>query len=250
MSTRYGRFSFKTPKWIFDLTDRFARDLGVNGSHPPLLDLPPISVRGEIINGNSIFWAQPPYLVTKSNHSGQFIFFGQMRLPSGELRRNYLQDNHTYILRLESSIYQSIERSIPIGPDPANPPPASSDYQVIPHTDPLDTTPNTVLVTLNLEPGNAYPFPRISNYKPTLLRCEARTAAGLGLADVHITVVGQPEVFYEMTDQTGAAVLVFPDSQPSGDVTIRFTHNSTSIEQVVAIEPAEVNVLPPLEINV
>lgn len=226
MSIHYGRSQLKTPLWIFDLTDRFARDLGVNGVTRPFGPVQ-IFVMGEQVNGNDQRWAQPLHLIIPKNPSGHLIFFGQLRDKAKLLRRDYLQDNHDYRLRLESRYYQTIERIIHFSYTPANP-----------------------RLTFDLEPGYAYPFPQLTNYHPTLLRGHVQTANKMGIPDIQITVVGQ-NFGYEMTDKTGQWLLIFPDSQAAGDVTVNFIRNGAVLTQrTIAIQPGQTNVLPPVELNV
>lgn len=251
MSTRYYRTSLQRPWWIFDLSDGFAQRYGVRGAHPALLGKVHIYVKGTVSNGTVAPWPHPLQAVTAANGAGQLIFFGRIKLADGALRSRYLQEEQTYLLRLESHSYQIIERPLPFAPHPANPPPASSDYTVLAHPDPADTSPHSLLVTLDLEPGYAYPFPRTSNYRPTLLRGHVQTADKQGVPDVRVSVAAQG-ISYELTDKTGQFVLVFPDDQPAGDITVEFVRNGANLAQrIVPLVPGQTNSMDgPVEVNV
>jgi hypothetical protein len=228
MAIHYGRSQLKTPLWIFDLTDRFARDMGVNEVTRPFGPLQ-IYVIGEQINGVDRTWSRPLRLITAQNPSGHLIFFGQLQDSQKPYtkRRNYLQDSHIYRLRFESQYYQTIERDFPFAEVPANP-----------------------RLTLDLEPGYAYPFPRLTNYHPTLLRSHVHAADGTGIPHIQIAIIGQ-NIGYEMTDQTGQWLLAFPDGQPAGNITVNFIRNGAVLAQsIAAIQPGQANVLPPVQLNV
>jgi hypothetical protein len=107
----------------------------------------------------------------------------------------------TYVIRVEGQFYQRTER-----------------------TDIALPTQDTLYV-FDLGPGYAYPFPTESTVPggqgPTLLRGSVHRPNGEGIAGTTVQVVGQSNMYW--TDDTGQWALVFPDSQLSGDVTVRLT---------------------------
>jgi hypothetical protein len=102
-------------------------------------------------------------------------------------------------------------------------------------------------IHIDLSPGYAYPFPTTSTLPglgPTLLRGNVQDAERKGLANVVISVEGQPDVTY-LTDSSGQFVLVFPDAQPSGDIVVVFTKGSLHERINATILRGHTSSLPP-----
>jgi hypothetical protein len=155
----------------------------------------------------------PVELVVTRNPSGYDLFFGRERLSGGRHRNAALADG-VYVLRTESTYYQPAERAdIAI--------PATGPYLV------------------DLLPGVAYPFPAATlpgGRGPTLLRGAYQASDGTGIESATVTAAGR--AISCRTDATGQWVLVFPDDEPAGDVTVRI------VDGAVTHEAAHVAVLP------
>jgi hypothetical protein len=170
---------------VFDVQDRWARDRGVLGPRPRPSGPLRFTAAATIDGGGRHEIDPPQELVTRRNGSGYHIFFGVM----GDGRR---LDAGTYAIRIEGPLYQTAEREDVTVPQPGAP------------------------YTYDLEPGYAYPFPPGS----TLLRGSVHDTGGDGLAGVRVSVPGVSNEY--VTDATGQWALVFDDTQPTGDVTVRF----------------------------
>jgi hypothetical protein len=196
---------------IFDLQDRFARDRGVRGPRPRPIGPVTFRLLAEMTNGGRQLLDPPLELDVRPNASGYHLFFNTVRLPNGSVRDVALSG--TYAVRFESQFYQAAERADIQFPEPANP------YAV------------------DLEPGYAYPFPTESTLSRgrglTLLRGGVYDVAGRGLADTVVEVAGQSNAY--RTDDTGEWVLIFPDTQAAGDVTVRFTFADGTVQNVAAV---------------
>jgi hypothetical protein len=198
-------------------------------------------VVGQIVNGDRQDLDKPLELVVRRNPSGYHLFFGLVRLPNGRTHRSYLADgtyvdsatrrayldDGKYVVRVESRYYQPVEQEVVLPmPKPKEPP-------------------------ISLSPGYAYPFPKTSTRPdgggPTLLRGSVHDADGKGIAGVEIEVVGQDqEKITYLTDESGQWVLVFPDTQSSGDVTVRFTLGETSEDRKAPVEQGREKSLAPV----
>jgi hypothetical protein len=204
----------QTATLIFDPEDRYARERGVRGSHPRPIGPIKFCLVGRMVGGSRQDFDRPLKLVVGRNASGYYLFFGAIRLADGTSRRDVLADG-MYVVRVESRFYQWAERediALPM-PDPEAP------------------------YFFDLEPGYAYPFPmestRPGGRGPTLLRGSLHRPDGHGIARATIQVVGQSNTY--RTDDTGQWVLVFPDTQPSGDVTVHFDFPDGKVENVANV---------------
>ena len=82
-----------------------------------------------------------------------------------------------------------------------------------------------------------------------LLRGGVLDADGKWLASIAVQVVGQANLSY-LTDASGQWVLAFPDPQPAGSVTVRFTARDGPSKDVDAtIEPGRETSLPPVVLS-
>jgi hypothetical protein len=185
---------------IFDLEDRYARELRVGESHPrPIGDVRIVLV-GRMVGGQREEFPEPLTPVIRRNPSGYHLFFGRVKAWDG-VDRAVLSPG-TYIVRVESQFYQPTER----------------DDIVLPRPD--------AAYFFDLQPGVAYPFPaRVSRSAgPTLLRGSLHHQGGAPIAGALIEVAapGAAATPYR-TGEDGQWVLAFPLGQPSGDVAVRIT---------------------------
>jgi hypothetical protein len=167
---------------------------------------------GEIDGGSRQDFDAPRELVVKRNLDGYRLFFNQIIFPDGQRVQTALADG-VYVVRVESQFYQPTEREDVVLPEPEQP------------------------YLFDLRPGYAYPFPQESSLGggrgPTLLRGSLHHPNGEGIAGAMIEVVGQSNVY--VTDDTGQWVLVFPDTQPTGAVTVRVEHPDGTTENVTGV---------------
>lgn len=211
---------------IFDLKDHYMRERGVQGPHPRPIEPILFYAMGQVVGGDRQLFAAPQRLVIRRNPSGYHLFFGTVRLAGGEVRSAFQTDG-IYIVRVESRYYQPLE----------------VDLQM-PMTDPKKPA------DLVLLPGYAYPFPRSvlpGGGGPTLLRGSVVDANDRGLGRVTIEVIGQESIVY-FTDSSGQWVLVFPDNQPAGPISLRLTTADGTSEVVnnVSITQGQQSSLPPV----
>ncbi len=209
------------PTMLFDLEDRYARERGVRGLHPRPIEPVTFWLVGQIVGGNRQEFDRPLPMTIVRNPSGYHLFFGAVKQSTGADRRLTLADG-TYIVRVQSLFYQTIERADIVVPmQNPNDPASSAPYH------------------FDLEPNYAYPFPNTDPLRlegvqatcggstmrggrgSTLLRGGVHLSNGEGLAGATVQVVGQSNVY--RTDATGQWVLWFPDDQPTGMVVVRVT---------------------------
>jgi hypothetical protein len=195
---------------VVELVDRFADDRRVRGRRPRPIGDSRFSLVAEVVANQRQDFDQPIELETVENPSGHRLFFGTVleperapgRPPLNERRRRRQIAAGRYVLEVRNDAYQNAERDDIVLPQARN----ASPY------------------IFRLEPGSNYPFPRTSTLGaglgPTLLRgCLLDTdATGIGGAEVE--VAGQSNLY--RVDAGGQWVLVFADSQPTGNVTVRF----------------------------
>jgi hypothetical protein len=193
---------------IFDLEDRYARERGVLGPHPRIDGPMSLLAVARMTAAGRVELTPPATLEIRRNDSGFDLFFGLVRRPDGALRT---LDDGTYVVRVETEgRYQRAENGAVVIPEPSVP------YR------------------FDLEPGYAYAFPSGSPARrslgPTLLRgvLQAPDGSGIAGAVVEVVAVAGP---YD-TDESGQWVLVFPDSQASGDVTVSVTLPNGAVTQV------------------
>jgi hypothetical protein len=200
-----------TATLVFDLEDGYARDRGVAGPHPRPLEPVRYLVVGEVVGGARQDFVEPLELQVRQNSDGYDLFFGRHRLPDGRVV-SVLRPG-TYVVRVESDLYQAVERDDVMLPEPASP------------------------YLFTLEPGASYPFPSGTliprSLGPTLLRGVLQDFGGDGVEGATVEVPGQSNT--GRTDASGQWVLVFPDSIASGSVTIRFGLPDGTVVQVPAV---------------
>jgi hypothetical protein len=184
---------------IFDPEDAYARRRGVRGLHPRPIGPLVYRARGPSRNGDPEPSAPELVLRMRRNPSGFDLNFGEAALPDGT--RHKLEEG-TYTVRIlsRSGLYEPVElRDVAL-------PRSGAAYQV------------------DLEPGANYPFPSetLPGLRgPTLLRGTYRRPDGQGIARATVQVPGVSST--SRTGPDGQWVLVFPDDQLSGPVTVRFT---------------------------
>jgi hypothetical protein len=200
---------------VFDLEDAFGRERGVRGPHPHALGPVKFLLAGRFVNGVRVDFGSPLEMIIKNNPSGYHLFFGLVKSADMSVRRALVEGTR-YIVRVESSFYQVVERDDILWPMP---------HPVTPYF-------------FDLQPGYAYPFPRESGLGgglgPTLLRGALLTSGGEGVAGATVRVQNRPGEY--RTDRTGQWVLAFPDSQSFGNVILDISAPDTSTQiQVIAM---------------
>jgi hypothetical protein len=154
-----------------------------------------------ITGGGRVELDPPLELGVMRNASGFDLFFGSAApVGTDEPRR---LDQGTYAVRLSSGgVYQTVERADIAIPAPATP------YR------------------FELDPGCAYPFPSgaasARGGAPTLLRGGLQAPDATGIEGARVDVPALASVRLHTTDESGQWVLVFPEGQPSGAVSVRF----------------------------
>ena len=182
--------------------DGFAARRNVAGPHPRPIGTIAYRLLARRQGGIRSDLDPPLNLVTMGTPSGYDVWLGLVAAPGSGRSRADIADGDD-IVEASSPLYQRLEATVTVPLDSASP------------------------GRFELEPGYGYPFPRTSTLSmgrgPTLLRGTVNrndndTAA---LAGITVEVPGQSSSY--QTDGTGRWVLVFPDSQPAGQVTVRFT---------------------------
>jgi hypothetical protein len=203
-----------TATLAFDPVDVFARTRSGPATRPRPLGQIRLRLVAEIVGGARTDLPEPIELQTLSNHEGYVVWFGRVRAADGSVRA--WPSPGQYVVRGEAAYYQSAEVTVDI-----------------PRSD--------VAYSLELAPGPAYPFPagglvpRAAG--PTLLRgtLEAPDGTAVEGATVEVTPQTAPPTPRVTVDATGQWVLVFPDSQPSGNVTVRFTFPDGTVTDVPTV---------------
>jgi hypothetical protein len=219
--TTVTEFQRLTAVLIFDLEDSYSRDRGVNGPHPRPIGSLNYFITGRVTGGVPQLFDAPLALKTVRNPTGYSVFFGDVLSRRGDILRANLPDA-TYILRIESQYYQPAERNDIVLPSVfASGAPG----------------PGTLAPWFfDLSPGYDYPFPDSSTLSrgrgPTLLRGTLFAPDGTGIQGATIQVLGQSNVC--LTDASGQWVLVFPDTQPAGNVTVHFALPDGTTRDVAA----------------
>ena len=184
---------------VFDLEDSYARSRRVSGKHPRPRGSLKFYLAGQVLNGVRQNFAEPLEMSVINNNSGYHLFFGKVKWPDKSARHALTKGNR-YVVRVESEFYQVVERD-------------DIEWPL-----PQPFTP----YFFDLDPGYAYPFPTESTLAGglglTLLRGALLSPDGEGIASATVRVQNQSNTY--RTDQTGKWVLVFPDSQASGNVMV------------------------------
>jgi hypothetical protein len=228
-------FRHLTATLIFDLEDSYARGLGTVGKHPRPLGRSDFYAVGSLVGGNRQPVNPALRLLVSSNPGGYHLFFG--KVASADRRPIQVAlGSGDYFIRVVNEFYQPLEQKVTIPTFFA--PAAPSAVLQAPYF-------------FDLAPGYAYPFPGTSTLSggqgPTLLRGALRNPDGTGVAGAKVEVTSQPGIPpYQSTDTSGQWVLVFPDSQPAGNVALRITLPNGSVQDLpnVPIQPGRGNSLP------
>jgi hypothetical protein len=207
---------------IFDLEDAFARQRGVNGPHPRPSGGLSFSVVGTMLGGVRQPITPPLQLKVLANPSGYQLFFGAAAAQNQSARSAGLSPGQ-YVVRVDSDFYQRVERTDVTIPSTFAPQ-APAGSLIAPYF-------------FDLQPGYAYPFPSVctllNGAGTTLLRGVLRIADGTGVAGATVQVVGQSNSY--TTDESGQWVLVFPDTQPTGPVSVHFVLADGTVKDVTGI---------------
>lgn len=201
---------------IFEVEDRFVRELGLAGPHPHATGPFQFFAVAQVVAGQRRPLDHPLELEIIRNAGGFHLFFGKTKPqsaagskpPGDPVSRGALVPG-TYIIRVTAPLYQAAEIEVDIDTlfSPGGPRPGMrGPFQV------------------DLEPGYAYPFPKVSPVAgfsgPTVLRGAVRDTSGRPVENVEVEVAGGSNLY--RTGANGQWVLVFPDEQPSGAVTVTF----------------------------
>lgn len=207
---------------IFDLEDAFARRRGVHGPHPRPSGGIRFSMVGTMVGGTRQPIDPPLQLRVLANPSGYHLFFGSVSLQNQSRRMDNVAPGQ-YVVRIDSDFYQRAEREDIMIPS-AFGSSVGKAAQIAPYF-------------FDLQPGYAYPFPSVSTLPNgsgvTLLRGVLRNADGTGMAGAKVQAVGQSNTY--STDESGQWVLVFPDTHPSGAVTVHFELPDGSVRDVTKV---------------
>jgi hypothetical protein len=198
----------------FDPVDVFAKTRSGPATRPRPLGQIRLRLVAEIAAGVRTDLPEPIELRTVANHEGYVVWFGRVRAADGSVR--IWPSPGRYVVRAEALYYQSAEVTVDV-PTPS------------------------LAYDLELAPGPAYPFPagglvpRAAG--PTLLRGTLQAPDGTALegATVEVTPQTAPPTPRVTVDATGQWVLVFPDTQSSGNVTVRFTLPNGTVTDVPAV---------------
>lgn len=225
-------------KFIFDVTDAYARDRGVFGLNPRPLE--PLSYRfvARLTPAGAVPLEKPFDLMVQENPSGYHLFFGEIRLPDGRFIN--LGPEGQYKLQIKSQFYQRVEMDVDL----------ASMHQAIEASQKIQPT------SIQLLPGYGYPFsysnPYFHDYSQplptqwqehnsaillsnsaggpkkgglTLLRGGLFNTLGQGIENAVVRLTPPPagNLPYEyVTDESGQWVLVFEQDHISGEVNIQF----------------------------
>lgn len=231
--------------WIFDLEDRYAREMLRRDRHPRPVEPIRFRLTGRMVNGVETPFPRALELVVVRTISGYHLWFGEVWLSPAEARLSNERDvprrrvnleDGIYVVRVESRVYQPVQR----------------DDIPIPMPDP-NALNSTAPFFFDLPPGHAYPFP--TSYRmqaedippgcvgattpqppgPTLLRGSLHAPDGQPMAGARIEVMAQGMTYSCTTDRSGQWVLVFDDSHPTGLVTVRVSFASGEVVSVPGV---------------
>jgi hypothetical protein len=198
---------------VFDVEDRYARERGVRGAHPR--PVAPVRFRAvaRITAGGPQDLDPELDLDVIRNSSGFDLFYGSAG-PAGTSERRRLDDGTYAVRALTGGIYQAVERADVVIPTPEPP----FQYE--------------------LDPGYAYPFPSgaASSHgaAPTLLRGGLQALDATPIEGARVEVTGTTRTY--TTDEAGQWVLVFPENQASGAVTVRFELPDGTVTNVAGVQ--------------
>jgi hypothetical protein len=259
MSLQVQERIYSSAHMIFDVEDRYARDRGLRGPHPPAIGRLRFWLVGTVDAGGSKRFPHPDEMVVVRNAGGYYLFFDKV-IPWGRtqaIRRNLTAG--TYIVRVTSELepYRGLSRP---GEDEIH----SQVYQWLEREDvKLVDLPASGLVgmehpyPLPLEAGYAYPFPftlpagilqpggcQGKTYAgqpgPTLLRGSLHHGDGSGAVGGIVSAPGAQSTY--RVDSSGEWVLIFNDSQASGPLTVTVTlpgQAPVGLDQVCVIQGFE-----------
>ena len=212
---------------IFDLEDQFARDRAVKGPHPRPIG----SVRFFLVNqtGNPQPFDPPREMVVSANPTGYLLFFGNIILPDGAVRR-VDPTQWPWTIRVESDFYQKAEQTPPAAPPPASfvpgaPGSAASD-----------------LIHFDLAPGPSYPFPNDPPGQGVIrLRGAQRNTDGTAVAGMPVQALDSATKKAlgnsAITGADGQWIVTFPPPPPStGVVIVRFTKPDGTFDDVTGVQ--------------
>lgn len=227
---------------VFSLEDAFARDrLGDGARRRPLEPLR-FWLRERTTGGPVETFTPPRELAVTRNASGYHLFFGRERLGSqSTVALDMTGGDYTIEITSPGRVYQTVRATFTLPmPNPNIVDASSPDPDL---RDPMRP------YTVDLQPGHAYPFPDSYPFRPestsgpcaaiapgggaTLLRGSLHAVDGSGIAGALVEVPGASNVFE--TSDSGDWVLWFPETHPSGLVTVRVTLPAAPPVNVAAV---------------
>lgn len=225
----------RTADLIFDIVDGYARARGMGDPDPRPIEPLYFYVIARFVNGIEQQIDPPWELVMKRNRSGYHLFYGTVKMPNGAIWEKVLVPGR-YIVLIDTRRYvrSQAERGVPRLYQPEE---VTVDLPMPDPRDPASNTPYRVL----LSPAPVYPFPHATPLRlefpvtggcnsvnmpvgngPTLLRGDLHKQDGRPLPGVIVDVPAIPAVRAYTTAPDGGWVLVFPEDQATGPVSVRF----------------------------
>jgi hypothetical protein len=207
---------------VLDCEDGFRRDLGFAGPHPRAVGPLRFWLTGRRVAAIIEPIVPPLELEVIVNPSGYHLFFGKVKDKDGRTL-DLDAEPGVYLLRVEGGLYQRAEIEVEFETlfAPSTPRPGLRQPFLV-----------------DLQPGYAYPFPRSGRIPraegPTLLRGVIASNDGSASEDILVDVDGVTQAY--RTGANGQWVLTFPDTQPDGNVSLRFRFPA-SPEQIVTGVP-------------
>jgi hypothetical protein len=231
MFTVYERNTL-TANLILDLEDVFARGRGRPGDHPRPFEPLRFFLIDQDLGGGLILFDPPIELEMIRNPSGFHLFFGRqiLRGTRGEIFTRALDlPPGKYTVRVTSTLYQTMQKTIDLPIGNANDPSVISRYH------------------LDLQASFAYPFPDVyslgqpaanscsnGTFTPrrgtTLLRGVLLDTGGRGLTGGTVRVASRSNTY--TTDVSGQWVLWFSEPQPTGPVDVIIQAPGQTAQQV------------------
>jgi hypothetical protein len=207
---------------VFNLEDDYARLQAGHGFLRPLEPLEFFLVGRYSLTGNLVTFPSPLHMEVMRNPSGYHLFFDR-EVTKEHLKRRLFLTPGDYQVRVTSPYYQTAERRTTIPMPDLNTPSAANPDPVAAYTfrlQPSHAYPFADAYPLRIAPGaNCASFAGQERRGQTLLRGSLHTFDGQPVAGAIVSVPGRPQSY--ATGENGDWVLWFPNSQPSGPITVR-----------------------------
>ncbi|MBK9749027.1 MAG: hypothetical protein IPO91_19930 [Chloroflexi bacterium] len=224
MNTREWFSRTLTARLLFDIWDDYALRVGPQQSR--ILPKGPLDFALIAYDGAPL--PQPIQLVMTRNASGYYLFFGQVRLSSGDQRNQGLLPDGPYRLRVTQpdGFYQSVTLDVVL-------PSSNAAYPIA------------------LEPGATYPYLPTSTGLRSRVLDSALAAPDNRVAGVRVTVRGFP--CSALSDRDGGWSFYLPEPDRmnplprSVEINLRHPTDNRAIQRIVQIEPKKLNKLGDFE---